>query len=53
LTKEFFPYVSLVLQYFSIDKRENINLSLEKILIVCGKVKMGEPGGGGEERWEK
>jgi hypothetical protein len=25
----------------------------EKNLGVCSKVKMGEPGGGGEERWEK
>jgi hypothetical protein len=32
---------------------ENINLSSKKFLSVCSKVKMGEPGGGGEERWEK
>jgi hypothetical protein len=53
LVKEFFPYVSLVFPCFSIEEMENINLSSKKFFYVCSKVKMGEPGGGGEERWEK
>jgi hypothetical protein len=51
--KEFFPFVSLVFPYVSIEDIKNINLSQKKFLKVCIKVKMGEPGGGGEERWEK
>jgi hypothetical protein len=33
--------------------QEYKSISEKKFLKVCIKVKMGEPGGGGEERWEK
>jgi hypothetical protein len=33
--------------------REYKSISEKIIFNVCSKVKMGEPGGGGEERWEK